>query len=133
MVDWNEIVNESVIALMKIVLPILFTLIIKWIIQMWVTLKESNPSLARMIMECAMIGYHAAEDYAHNNPDLHGSDKMEFAISAAGDYLKEVYDKIASKETLQSAIALYGSDEGLFSWTEGEDNEEDHSTMGFVK
>lgn len=133
MVDWNVVVNESVIALLKIVLPILITFIIKWIVQVWVRVREQNPTLARMILECAMIGYHAAEDWAHNTEGITGKDKMEYAIKAASDYLKEVYDKIASEETLRSAIAMYGSDEGLFSWS-GEENSEDQkekTVIGF--
>lgn len=131
MVDWNDVLAESVIALMKIILPILVTFILKWLIQTWATVKVNNPTLASMIEECAMIGYHAAEDYFHNVKDANGEDKMNYAVAIAGDYLNKVFGQSAPEEVLHSAISTYGSDRGLFSWTEGESDEKE--LMGFVK
>lgn len=133
MVDWNDVLNESVLALMKIILPILVTMILKWLLQAWATLKAEKPSLASMIEECAMIGYHAAEDYFHDVKDANGEDKMNYAVAIAGDYLTKVFGETAPEEILHSAISTYGSDTGLFSWTEGGDHEEEHSVMGFVQ
>ena len=133
MVDWNEVMSQSVLALMKIILPILVTMILKWVLQAWYTLKTEKPSLASMIEECAMIGYHAAEDYFHSAESATGEDKMNYAIEIAGNYLNQVFGETTSDEVLHSAISTYGSDTGLFSWTEGGPDEEDHSVMGFLK
>lgn len=109
--------TESVLALMKIVLPVLVTIILSKLIQVWGKLKENEPLLARMLYQCAEIGYHAAEEYFRDDEDHTGSDKMNYAVSIAKDYLAEVFHKQVSDAVMEDEINKLGCENEWFSWT----------------
>lgn len=114
-VDWNAIAGELVTAAMKILIPVLIVLVIKWSAQIWKTIKEKDPSLAKYLTLAAQIGYAAAEEYFHNNKNPTES-KMEIAIEAANEVLTSLGISLP-EDVLHDAIVGFGVNEKQFSWT----------------
>lgn len=116
-VDWNALVGEAVSQLIKIFVPVLIVLVLKWIIEIYKKLKESNPQLAKLLAYAAETGYAAAEDYFRKFKTVNGEDKMVYAISRAKEYLDNVGVSIPDEDVIKDAITQYGVSNYKFSWT----------------
>lgn len=113
-VNWNELTIEAVRELLKIFIPVLVMLILKWGVEIWKKLKEKNPDIAKLIAYAAKLGYAAAEDYFRKKTAT-GEAKMAYAISRAAEYLSNV-DVTVDQDVLKDAITDYGVSEYKFSW-----------------
>ena len=114
-INWNLIIGETVTQLMKIFIPLLIALIVHWIGDFYARLKESNPDLAGALALAAQIGYSAAEEHFRNQPES-GTDKLEYAVSRAEDYLSELGLTI-DLHVVRDTIINYGVSTHKFSWT----------------
>lgn len=115
-VDWNALIGEAASQMIKILVPVLVVLALKWIVEIWKKLSEKNPELAKLIAYAAQIGYAAAEDYFRNIKTATGADKMNFAIFRAKDYL-DAAGLHVDDDILKDSITQYGVSNFRFSWT----------------
>ena len=115
-VDWNTLMGEAASQMIKIFVPVLVVLVLKWIVEIWKKLSEKNPELAKLIAYAAQIGYAAAEDYFRNIKSATGTDKMEYAIFRAKEYLNAAGLYI-DEDILKDSITQYGVTNYKFSWT----------------
>lgn len=115
-VNWNEIAGQVMTEVLKIMVPVLVVLVLKWIVEIWKQLKEKHPELAELIAYAAQLGYAAAEEYFRNR-EATGEDKMVYAISRAGEYLKTVGVSLDT-DVIRDAITRYGVNEYKFTWVQ---------------
>ena len=113
-VNWNEIAGQVMTEVLKILVPVLAVLILKWIVEIWKQLKEKHPELAELIAYAAQLGYAAAEEYFRNR-EVTGEDKMTYAISRASEYLHSFGINI-DVDVIRDCINRYGVNEYKFSW-----------------
>jgi hypothetical protein len=115
-VDWNTLVNEAVMQMIKIFVPVLVVLVCKWLVEIWKKLSEKNPELAKLLAYAAQMGYAAAEDYFRNISSAEGDDKMTYAIFRAKEYLSNLGAKVPDEDVIKDAITEYGVTHYKFSW-----------------
>lgn len=115
-VDWNALIGEAASQMIKIFVPVLVVLVLKWVVEIWKKLSEKNPELAKLIAYAAQIGYAAAEDYFRNIKSATGADKMQYAIFRAKDYL-DAAGLHVDEDILKDSITQYGVTNYKFSWT----------------
>lgn len=115
-VDWGIVVGDLVTQVLRIMIPVLIALILKWGSELILKIKEEQPKLHWMLSEAAEIGYAVAEEFFRDK-DVDGRTKMEKAISHAMAYLESFGLKV-DEETVKDAIINYGTTNGLFSWTQ---------------
>ena len=113
-VNWNEIAGQVMTEVLKILVPVLAVLILKWIVEIWKQLKEKHPELAELIAYAAQLGYAAAEEYFRNR-EVAGEDKMTYAISRASEYLHSFGINI-DVDVIRDCINRYGVNEYKFTW-----------------
>lgn len=114
-VNWNDIAGQVMTEVLRILVPVLVVLVLKWIVEIWKHLKEKHPELAELISYAAQLGYAAAEEYFRNR-EATGEDKMVYAISRASDYLNTVGINI-DVDVIRDAITRYGVNDYKFTWT----------------
>lgn len=115
-IDWSVLAGEAVTQLIKIFVPVLVVLVLKWIVEIWKRLNEKNPQAAEILAYAARIGYAAAEDYFRQINSADGSDKMDYAIHRASEYLTNLGLNIDT-DVIRDAITQYGVSDYKFSWT----------------
>lgn len=113
-VNWNEIAGQVMTEVLRILIPVLVVLVLKWIVEIWKQLKEKHPELAELIAYAAQLGYAAAEEYFRNQ-EATGEEKMLYAISRASDYLDTVGIHI-DIDVIRDAINRYGVNDYRFTW-----------------
>lgn len=113
-VNWNEIAGQVLTEVLRILIPVLVVLVLKWIVEIWKQLKEKHPELAELIAYAAQLGYAAAEEYFRNQ-EATGDEKMLYAISRASDYLDTVGIHI-DVDVIRDAINRYGVNDCRFTW-----------------
>ena len=113
---WSDVIGELVTAILKIMVPILVTLLLKWGAELYRKIKEGNPQLAGLIKNAAQLGYAAAEEFFRNQKDIDGNDKLDHAISEAEKYLRQFNVKV-DLNVIKDAIIAYGVENNLFNWT----------------
>lgn len=114
MIDWKDIAGELITQFLRIMIPVVIVLCLKWLSEIWHKLKEKNPKLAEAIAIASEIGYCAAEEFFHGE-NVSGYDKMNYALSRADDYLKTLGFNIKIS-VIRDAIIDYGVTNHLFTW-----------------
>jgi hypothetical protein len=115
MVDWSEVGGELVTQVLRIMIPVLIALILKWAGDLVMRIKESQPQLYWALSEAAEIGYAVAEEYFRGQK-VDGREKLNKAIDHAVRYLSEFGLKV-DETTVKDAIISYGTTNKLFNWT----------------
>lgn len=131
-VNWNVLLGDLITQLLRIFIPVLVALVLKWAAEIWIRIQEDKPELAAVLQLAARLGYAAAEEYA-NSHFCSSEDKMDVAIARAEDYLKEL-GLTVDLNVIRDAINDYGVSNWKFTWVkEGlefdpnhVDAEEDH-------
>lgn len=113
-VNWNVLLGDLITQLLRIFIPVLVALVLKWAAEIWLRIQEDKPELAEVLMLAARIGYAAAEEYAKNN-FCSGDDKMDVAIARAEEYLKELGWNV-DLHVIRDAINDYGVSNWKFTW-----------------
>ena len=121
-VNWNVLLSDLITQILRIFIPVLIALVLKWGAEIWMRIKEDRPNLAEVLQIAARIGYAAAESYANSYPST-GEDKMEYAISRAEEYLKELGYSI-DLHVIRDAINDYGVSTWRFSWVKNDIDKE---------
>ena len=85
-VDWNVITGEIMTQILKIVLPVVVGLIIKWAAELYLKIKAERPDLAPIIDFAASTAVYAAEGIYGPGE---GQKKLEYAIEAVRAILQE--------------------------------------------
>lgn len=116
-INWNEIAGQITTEVLRILVPVLIVLVLKWIAQIWKMLKEKHPELAELIAYAAQVGYAAAEEYFRNRK-VSGEDKMAYAIERAYDYLATVGINNVDADVIRDCINQYGVTNYKFSWSQ---------------
>lgn len=116
-VVWSDVIGELVTAILKIMVPICITLLLKWGAELYKKIREGNPQLADLIKYAAQLGYAAAEEFFRNDENATGSKKLEHAISEAEQYLKQFNVKV-DLNVVKDAIIAYGVENYKFNWCE---------------
>lgn len=115
MVDWSEVLGELVTQVLRILVPVLIALILKWASELILKIKEEQPKLYWALSEAAEIGYSVAEEYFRGQK-VDGKAKLEKAIDHACQYLSTIGLNV-DEDTVKDAIISYGTTNKLFSWT----------------
>lgn len=113
-VNWNVLLSDLITQVLRIFIPVLVALVLKWAAEIWVKIQADKPDLAEVLQLAARLGYAAAEEYA-NKYGSTGEDKMEVAVARAEDYLKELGYNI-DLHVIRDAINDYGVSTWRFSW-----------------
>ena len=111
---WSDVIGELITAILKIIVPVLVALVLKWACDLWVKIKESHPDVAYFLEMAAQIGFSAAEEYFRNDK-VSGEQKLEYAIKHAEKYLLENGVKV-DLGVVKDAIIAYGVEHQLFGW-----------------
>jgi len=119
-INWNTVAGDLITQVLRIILPVLIALVLKWAGELWLRFKETRPDWAYAISKGAEIGYFAAEEYFHNHPEEDG--KMEYAIEEAHRYIKEAFGVDIDLQTIADAIANFGVSYKQFSWAKDGDD-----------
>ena len=114
-INWNVVASDLTTQVLRVIVPVLVALILKWAIEIWRDIKRDYPRLSSIIMFCAELGFSAAEEFFRNTECV-GDEKMRYAIATALKYLQSVYGLTTDEETMHDAIVHYGVDYGKFSW-----------------
>ena len=85
-VDWNVITGQVITAVLKIVLPVLVALILKWGAEIWIKIKGEHPDLAEILSYAVNIAVEAAEQIFGEGK---GAEKKQYAIEVVKKYLAE--------------------------------------------
>ena len=86
-VDWSAIVGQIITAVLKIVVPVLVALVLKWATEIWLKIKGESPDLAELLSYAVSIACEAAEQIIRG--DGKGEEKKQYAIEAVKKYLAE--------------------------------------------
>ena len=86
MVDWSVILGELVTQVLRVVIPVLVALIIKWAIQLYQEIKKDQPDFAQVLQTAVNIAVMAAEQMMQTED---GKAKKEYAINSVQDYLAQ--------------------------------------------
>ena len=117
-VNWNVLLGDLITQVLRIFIPVLIALVLKWASEIWMRIQEDKPDLAEVLQIAARIGYAAAESFFRDQ-DADGEDKMDYAISRAEEYLKELGYSI-DLHVIRDAINDYGVSNWKFSWVKDE-------------
>ena len=85
-IDWKVVLGECTTQVLKIVLPFLVALILKWGAELWLKIQKEQPELSKVLSYAAFMAVSAAEQIFGSG---HGEEKKEYAIQVAQEYLKE--------------------------------------------
>ena len=113
-INWNDIVGEVLTQILRILLPIVIVLCIKWLSEIYHMLREKNPKLAEAIALAGQLGYSTAEEY-FNGTNADGTEKMDFALARAQSYLHTLGWNI-DLNVIRDSIVNYGVTNYKFSW-----------------
>lgn len=133
-VNWNEIAGQVTAEVLRILIPVLAVLVLKWITEIWNQMKEKHPRIAELIKYAAELGYAAAEEYFRDEK-ASGDQKMAYAQYRAEEYLESVGAKV-NVDVIRDAITEYGVNNFRFTWAQSplvsifkKDNEENHEPV----
>ena len=115
MVDWNSLAIDLTTQVLRVLIPVLVALVLKWATDLWCKLKTEKPEIAQLLNYAAHIGYSAAEEYFHDWEGVEGTQKMEFAKERALDYLNALGIGI-SEDVVKDSITNYGVSQHQFTW-----------------
>ena len=122
MIDWKDIAGELITQFLRIMIPVVIVLCLKWFSEIWSKLKEKNPKLAELIAIAGEIGYCAAEEYFRGE-NISGYEKMNFALARADEYLKTLGINI-KLDVIRDAIIDYGITNYKFTWVKRKNMED---------
>ena len=114
-IDWSEVLGELTTAILKIMVPVLITLILKWGADLYRKIKDGNPQLADLLKYAAQLGYAAAEEFFRDSETVTGNQKLEHAITEAEKYLRQFNVKV-DLGVIKDAIIAYGVENYKFNW-----------------
>lgn len=86
MVDWNVIIGEAVTQVLRVLIPVLVALIVKWAIQLYQQIKESQPDIAKVLQTAVNTAVIATEQVMQT---AEGQEKKEYAIESVQRFLAE--------------------------------------------
>ena len=86
MVDWNMIAGELMTQLLKIIIPLFVVLLIKWGLEVWCRIRETNPDFAKILQMAVSNAVMSAEQIYGTGE---GQKKKEYAIQAVQSFLAE--------------------------------------------
>ena len=102
MVDWNLIAWEIMTQFLKVIIPLIVVLLIKWALEIWCRIRETNPDFAEMLQIAVNNAVTSAEQIYGSGA---GQEKKEYAIAAVQAFLNnknihlDVEDIIRAIET----------------------------------
>lgn len=85
-IDWKVVLGECTTQVLKIVLPFLVALVLKWGAELWMKIQKEQPELSSILSYAAYMAVSAAEQVFGSG---HGEEKKEYAIQAMQNYLAE--------------------------------------------
>lgn len=115
-VNWNQVVGDLLTQMLRILLPVALMLFLKWAAEFWRQIHAKNPKLAELLERAGAVGYAAAEEYFRGGYGSTPSEKMEYALRHANEYLKTLGLHV-DLNVIRDAIVQYGVANYKFSWT----------------
>lgn len=85
-VEWNVVLSEVITAVLKIVIPVVVALILKWATELWLKIKGEHPDLASLLGYAVSLAVDAAEQIFGEGK---GAEKKQYAIEVVKKYLAE--------------------------------------------
>lgn len=86
MVDWNVIIGDCMTQILRVLIPVLVALIVKWAIQLYQEIKKDQPDFAQVLQTAVNIAVMSAEQMMQTEE---GQKKKEYAIASVQDYLAQ--------------------------------------------
>ena len=83
-VNWNLVVSDTVNQILRIFLPVLVALILRWAMDLYLKIRAEKPVLADALDYAASIAVRAAEQIGGT-----GEEKKSYAVEAMTQYLAE--------------------------------------------
>lgn len=85
MIDWNMVIGETVTQVLRVLIPVLIALILKWAIQLYEQIKKDQPDFAKVLQVAVNQAVIAVEQTMQTEE---GQKKKEAAIESASAFLK---------------------------------------------
>ena len=117
--------GDAVTQLLRIFVPVLIALVLKWAAEIWMQVREKNPRLAELLALAGQVGYAAAEEYFRDR-EADGSEKLDYALDRANEYLQSFGINV-DLNVVRDSIINYGVSQYKFSWTK-----KDYATLSDV-
>ena len=124
-IAWSQVLGDVVTQILRVVLPFLIILVLKWILELGAQLKEEKPELEALLDYSARMAVYAAEQIYGAGQ---GNEKKAYAIDCVQNYLCErgVNVNIAIiAEAIESAVWEY--------LNQFEEDEDEEAPKGFTK
>lgn len=86
MVDWSVIVGDVITQVLRVIIPVLVALVLKWAVEVWAKVKTEKPDLAAVLDYAVDLAVHAAEQIFGEGA---GEQKKAYAIEAVERFLAE--------------------------------------------
>jgi hypothetical protein len=85
-VNWNLVIGEAVTQVLRVLVPVLLALVIKWGIEIWRTIKGDRPEWVPIMEYAAEMAVLAAEQIFGKG---HGEEKKKYAVETIQRLLDE--------------------------------------------
>lgn len=84
MIDWNMVIGETVTQVLRVLIPVMIALILKWAIQLYEQIKKNRPDFALILQTAVNQAVISVEQTMQTEE---GQRKKEAAIESASAYL----------------------------------------------
>lgn len=104
MVDWNVIIGDCMTQILRVLIPVLVALIVKWAIQLYQEIKKDQPDFAQVLQTAVNIAVMSAEQMMQTEE---GQKKKEYAIASVQDYLAQkgmVIDVSVIEDAIEATV-----------------------------
>ena len=85
-ISWSQIAGDVVTQILRVVLPFLIILVIKWVMEIGLKIREEKPEFEAMLDYAARMAVFAAEQLYGAGK---GDEKKKYAIESVQNYLYE--------------------------------------------
>lgn len=103
-VDWKILLGELMTQFLRVLIPVLVALIVKWAIQVYQEIKKSQPDFAQVLQTAVNIAVMSAEQMMQTEE---GQKKKEYAIASVQDYLAQkgmVIDVSVIEDAIEATV-----------------------------
>lgn len=103
-VDWSLILGELMTQFLRVLIPVLVALIVKWAIQLYHEIKKDQPDFAQVLQTAVNIAVMSAEQMMQTEE---GQKKKQYAIASVQDYLAQkgmVIDVSVIEDAIEATV-----------------------------
>lgn len=104
MIEWNVILGELMTQFLRVLIPVLVALVVKWAIQLYEEIKQNQPDFAQVLQTAVNIAVMSAEQMMQTED---GQRKKQYAIASVQDYLAQkgmVIDVSVIEDAIEATV-----------------------------